>query len=217
MKKFKDKTYLNVAVWEKENVDTDIIIPSDYLKVIKKDGLGNYLFDSMRFIDDGQLGKLSKDRKKNKDFFLNLDIYKDAEVLIVGKNFGCGSSREHAPWAISDYGFKVVISESFANIFYENSFKNGLLLIELKKDEIKYLMNYYNKEEKKDKIYIDLENQIIKAGNKEFSFEINEGKKRYLISGLDEIGNILEEMKGEIKKFEKEQEKKYPFLYNVNN
>ncbi len=217
MKKFKDKTYLNVAVWEKENVDTDIIIPSDYLKVIKKDGLGNYLFDSMRFIDDGQLGKLSKDRKKNKDFFLNLDIYKDAEVLIVGKNFGCGSSREHAPWAISDYGFKVVISESFANIFYENSFKNGLLLIELKKDEIKYLMNYYNKEEKKDKIYIDLENQIIKAGNKEFSFEINEGKKRYLISGLDEVGNILEEMKGEIKKFEKEQEKKYPFLYNVNN
>lgn len=214
MKKFKDKQKLLVGIWNKDNIDTDIIIPSDYLKVVKKEGLGEYLFDSVRFIDNGKLGILSNERKKNKNFFLNKKSYRKSEVLIVGKNFGCGSSREHAPWAIIDYGIKVIISPSFANIFYENSFKNGLLLIELKSVDVKYLMKYFTEEiALKEKIFIDLKNQKVITKDKEFLFDINEDKKKSLLRGLDEVGIILEKFSKDIKKFENEHKNKYPFLY----
>ena len=214
MNKFEDKKKLKVGVWNKNDIDTDIIIPSDFLKVTDKKGLGEYLFDSFRFIDEGKLGKKSKDRILNKDFFLNQEKYKESQVLITGKNFGCGSSREHAPWALVDYGFKVIIAPSFANIFYENAFKNGLLLITLDKSDIDFLIEYYRNSDIGDNyIFIDLENQKIIVGEREFVFDIDSQKKKSLLLGLDEVGFILKEYSSDIKKFETEQRNKYPFLY----
>jgi len=211
MKKFEDKKWMKVGVFDMENVDTDIIIPSDYLKVTNKIGLGDYLFDSLRFKDKGYLGKKVSERTKNDDFFLNKKVYENSKVLITGKNFGSGSSREHAPWAILDYGFEVVIAPSFADIFYENSFKNGLLLIKLSDNEVRELMNIFNEENDK-KILVDLENQKVVVDNKEYFFEINQNKKRSLLLGLDEAGLMLKNYKNDILKFEKEQKEKYPFL-----
>ena len=213
MKKFNDKQYLKVSVWNHDNVDTDIIIPSDYLKVVDKKGLGDYLFDSFRFSDTGKLGMKPEDRIKNPDFFLNKKGYENAEVLIAGDNFGCGSSREHAPWALTDYGFVAVISTSFAGIFYENSFKNGLLLIKLPQEQVEELMQHYTEETtSKEKIFIDLDDQQITAGDKQYRFEINPEKKKSLLLGIDEIGLILQENSDDIKEFEKKQKEEYPFL-----
>jgi len=213
MKKFNDKQYLKVSVWNHDNVDTDIIIPSDYLKVVDKKGLGDYLFDSFRFSDTGKLGMKPEDRIKNPDFFLNKKGYENAEVLIAGDNFGCGSSREHAPWALTDYGFVAVISTSFAGIFYENSFKNGLLLIKLPQEQVEELMQHYTEETtSKEKIFIDLDDQQITAGDKQYRFEINPEKKKSLLLGIDEIGLILQENSDDIKEFEKKQKEEYLFL-----
>jgi len=216
MNKFKEKETLDVGVWYKNNINTDIIIPSDYLKVVNKKGLGEYLFDSFRFKDKGKLGKKATERIENKDFFLNKEAYRDAKVLITGDNFGSGSSREHAPWALIDYGFRVIIAPSFANIFYENAFKNGLLLIKLDKDEVKFLSKYFDKSKKgKNKITVDLKNQKVIVKDKIFNFELNQEKKRMLLLGLDEISEVLINSKEDIKNFEIEQQKKYPFLYNI--
>ncbi len=213
MKRFEDKKKFKVGVWNLDNIDTDIIIPSDYLKVVDKKGLREYLFDTFRFLDKGRLGLKAEQRQKNPDFFLNKEVYKNPKVLIVGDNFGCGSSREHAPWALIDFGIKAIISTSFAGIFYENSFKNGLLLINLNKEEIDELMEYYaeNKNTEKE-IFIDLENQKVKTGEKEYSFDINEVKKKSLLLGLDEIGLILQDYKQDIKDFEKKQKEEFSFL-----
>lgn len=174
------------------NVDTDIIIPKQFLKTVKRTGLGVSAFFDIRYNDDGT---------PKADFVLNKPEYKGAEVLITGENFGCGSSREHAPWAIQDMGWKAIIAPSFADIFYNNSFKNGLLPIQLPQDQVDALMK--EAEENPDvPIEIDLEKQTVTRGNKfSFSFEIDPFRKHCLLNGLDNIGLTLEKEQA-IKAFE---------------
>ena len=166
------------------NVDTDMIIPKQFLKTIKRSGLGKNLFYELRYDLQGNI--------KN-DFVLNWDPYKSANILITGENFGCGSSREHAPWSLLDFGFRCIISPSFADIFYNNCFKNGILPIRLDQKNVDYLMN--EAENKKD-ISVDLENQkIIYQSEKIIEFEIDEFRKKCLIEGLDDIGLTLQKNK----------------------
>lgn len=162
------------------NVDTDMIIPKQFLKTIKRTGLGASLFFEMRYEQDG---------KKVKNFILNRKPYDSSPILIVGKNFGCGSSREHAPWALLDFGIKCLIGPSFADIFYNNCFKNGMLPIELNENKIAELTEYA---ERKENIEIDLKEQKIKFGNKIIEFEIDPFKKNCLLNGLDHIALSLE-------------------------
>jgi len=165
------------------NVDTDMIIPARFLKTIKRTGLGADLFSTLRFNEDGS------DRE---EFVLNKSAYKDAEILIAGENFGCGSSREHAPWALLDYGIKCIIAPSFADIFYNNSSKNGILLIQLPKEEVDKLME--NAERGANaKLSIDLEAQEITGSDDDvIKFEVNEFKKHCLLNGLDDIGLTMQ-------------------------
>ena len=162
------------------NVDTDMIIPKQFLKTIKRTGLGKSLFFEMRYGDDG---------KEIKEFVLNKKSYKNSSILLAGKNFGCGSSREHAPWALLDFGIKCIISPSFADIFYNNCFKNGILPIVLDEKKIEELIEY---SERKENIEINLELQKVLFGNKEITFEIDPFKKNCLINGLDDIAMSLE-------------------------
>ena len=161
------------------NIDTDMIIPKQYLKTIKRTGLGKSLFYELRF---------DENNKKTGDFILDTEPYKDSKILIAGKNFGCGSSREHAPWALLDFGIRSVISESFAEIFYNNCFKNGILPITLTKSEIDEIAEY---SKRKEEITIDLSEEKIKFGNKEIKFKIEKFKKKCLIEGLDDIAISL--------------------------
>ena len=165
------------------NVDTDMIIPKQFLKTIKRTGLGKSLFFEMRYDDQG---------KEIKEFVLNKEPYKSSKILIVGKNFGCGSSREHAPWALLDFGIRSVISESFAEIFYNNCFKNGILPITLTKSEIGEIAEY---SKRKEEITIDLSEEKIKFGNKEIKFKIEKFKKKCLMEGLDDIAISLKKSK----------------------
>ena len=165
------------------NVDTDMIIPKQFLKTIKRTGLGKSLFFEMRYNDHG---------KKIDEFVLNKEPYKNSPILIAGKNFGCGSSREHAPWALLDFGIKCVISPSFADIFYNNCFKNGMLPIILDEKKIEELVQY---SERKENIEINLSNQKIIYGNKIIEFEIDKFKKKCLLEGLDDIALSLENIK----------------------
>jgi len=162
------------------NIDTDMIIPKQFLKTIKRTGLGKSLFFEMRYDEDG---------KDIKEFVLNQKPYENSSILLTGKNFGCGSSREHAPWALLDFGIKCIISTSFADIFYNNCFKNGILPIVLDKKKIEELIQY---SERKENIEINLEQQQILFGNKEIKFEIDSFKKDCLINGLDDIAMSLE-------------------------
>ena len=163
------------------NVDTDMIIPKQFLKTIKRTGLGKSLFFEMRYDENG---------KKNEDFVLNKEPYNKSSILLTGKNFGCGSSREHAPWALLDFGINCVISPSFADIFYNNCFKNGILPIVLKERKIEELVQYSNR---KENIEINLPEQEIKFGNKIIKFEIDAFQKKCLINGLDDIAMSLEQ------------------------
>ena len=180
------------------NVDTDAIIPKQFLKSIKRTGFGNNLFDDWRYLDKDIEGSGRKNRKINHDFILNKKIYVDSKILLARENFGCGSSREHAPWALLDYGFQVIISSSFADIFTSNSFKNGLLLISLDKKIIETL---FDKTKKDSNLYlsVNLTDQKVFNDDITIDFEIDEFKKKCLIEGLDEIGltlqksNIIEE------------------------
>ena len=165
------------------NIDTDMIIPKQFLKTIKRTGLGKNLFFEMRYDERG---------KEIKDFILNKKPFDNSKILITGKNFGCGSSREHAPWALLDFGITCVISSSYADIFYNNCFKNGILPITLSEDEIKELSDYSKREEE---ISIDLQDQKIIFGNKETKFEIDQFKKKCLLEGLDDIALSLEKKK----------------------
>ena len=165
------------------NIDTDMIIPKQFLKTIKRTGLGKSLFYEMRYDEKG---------KTIEDFILNKIPYKNSPILIAGKNFGCGSSREHAPWALLDFGIKCIISSSFADIFYNNCFKNGMLPIVLKEKNIQELIKY---SERKDEIEINLENQAILFGNNKIEFEIDIFKKKCLLEGLDDIALSLEKSK----------------------
>ncbi len=162
------------------NIDTDMIIPKQFLKTIKRTGLGKNLFFEMRYDQSG---------KEISDFILNNSPYDNSKILIAGKNFGCGSSREHAPWALLDFGITCVISSSYADIFYNNCFKNGILPITISEDQIKEISEY---SKRKEEISVNLPEQIINFGNKEIKFEIDQFKKKCLIEGLDDIALSLE-------------------------
>jgi 3-isopropylmalate/(R)-2-methylmalate dehydratase small subunit len=181
------------------NIDTDMIIPKQFLKTIKKTGLGKSLFFEMRYDDN---------EKKIEEFVLNKIPYNNSPILIAGKNFGCGSSREHAPWALLDFGIKCVISTSFADIFYNNCFKNGMLPIILDEQKIQELVQYF---ERKESIEINLSEQEIKFGNKRIKFEIDLFKKKCLLNGLDDIALSLENVK-KISSYENEIIKNKPWI-----
>ena len=181
------------------NIDTDMIIPKQFLKTIKRTGLGKSLFFEMRYDDNG---------KKIEEFVLNKRPYNNSPILIVGKNFGCGSSREHAPWALLDFGIKCVIRTSFADIFYNNCFKNGMLPIILEQQKIEELAQYY---ERKETIEISLSEQKIIFGNKRIEFKIDPFKKKCLLNGLDDIALSLENVK-KISSYENEIKKDKPWI-----
>ena len=183
------------------NIDTDMIIPKQFLKTIKRTGLGKNLFFEMRYDDQGNIIK---------DFILNQDPYNKSKILIAGKNFGCGSSREHAPWALLDFGITCVISSSYADIFYNNCFKNGILPIILDEEKIKEISQYSTR---KEEIEVDLVNQNIIFGNNEIKFEIDSFKKKCLLEGLDDIALSLAK-KDKIKSFEKNLKSLKPWIFN---
>ena len=181
------------------NIDTDMIIPKQFLKTIKRTGLGKSLFFEMRYDENG---------KVIKEFVLNKEPYNNSSILLVGKNFGCGSSREHAPWALLDFGIKCVISQSFADIFYNNCFKNGMLPIVLEEKRIEELAQY---SKRKESIEINLAEQQIIFGNKKIKFDIEPFKKKCLLSGLDDITLSLEKS-DKISFFESELQKSKPWI-----
>jgi len=183
------------------NIDTDMIIPKQFLKTIKRTGLGKNLFFEMRYDDDGS---------KIKNFILNQEPYNKSKILIAGKNFGCGSSREHAPWALLDFGITCVISSSYADIFYSNCFKNGILPIILPEEKIKELSEY---SKRKEEISIDLKEEKIVFGNSEIRFDIDPFKKRCLLEGLDDIALSLAK-KGKITTFEENLKSNKPWIFN---
>ena len=184
------------------NIDTDMIIPKQFLKTIKRSGLGVNVFAEMRYKSDGS---------EVEDFVLNKQAYRDSSILVAGDNFGCGSSREHAPWALSDFGIKVVVSTSFADIFFNNCFKNGMLPIILPADQVEILMNDSEKGSNA-RIEVDLEAQTITSSDgKVFSFEVDPFKKHCLLNGLDDIGLTMEKSSS-IDAFEKKLEIEQPWL-----
>ena len=182
-----------------QNIDTDMIIPKQFLKTIKRTGLGKSLFYEMRYDENGNLIK---------DFTLNKEPYNKSKILLAGKNFGCGSSREHAPWALSDFGIKCIISSSFADIFYNNCFKNGILPIKINEQTVIELSEY---SKRKEEVEVDLQKQEIKFGNKVVKFEVDAFKKKCLIEGLDDIGLTMEKI-NYIDDFEKKLETNKPWL-----
>ena len=196
---------------DKSNVDTDQIIPKQFLKSIKKTGFGDNLFDGWRYLDEGTIDQETSSRIVNKDFIFNNKLFTDSNILVSGENFGCGSSREHAVWALKDFGIKTVIAESFADIFYNNCFKNGLLALCLKKSEISKIFENFN-ENSAQSIEIDLINQMLYFGDFEFKFELDDYKKKCLLEGLDEIGASLK-FTDQIKSFEKNYQIKNPWLF----
>ena len=196
---------------DRSNIDTDQIIPKQFLKSIKKTGFGPNLFDSWRYLDLGYPGQDNSKREINPKFILNDKRYKESEILISKANFGCGSSREHAVWAIQDYGIKCVIAESFADIFYNNCFKNGLLAIALSKDSIQKL---FQLSEASENIHIDLINQVILDSNESeiVKFEIDAFRKTCILEGLDEIGLSLKYSES-IKSFEEKIKQITPWIF----
>jgi len=211
MKKFQNFKGIVVPL-DRSNVDTDAIIPKQFLKSVKRTGFGPNLFDEWRYLDKGEPGISIKERPLNNNFVLNQERYQGASILLTKKNFGCGSSREHAPWAILDYGIKSIIASSFADIFYNNCFKNGILPIVLEQREIE---NLFEKVKKNDgfNIHIDLVRQSIKLSSGYLiSFEIDKYKKSCLINGLDEISQTLEK-KDKIFSFEKKYKNVNPWLF----
>ena len=183
------------------NIDTDMIIPAQFLKTIKRTGLGKHLFFTMRYDESGNI---------NNDFILNKSPFNQSKILIAGKNFGCGSSREHAPWALLDFGITCVISSSYADIFYNNCFKNGILPIKISEDEIKEISEYSNR---KEEISINLPEQKIIFGNKEINFDIDQFKKKCLLEGLDDIALSLEKS-DKIINFEKKIKSTKPWIFS---
>ena len=192
-------TYLPIV-----NIDTDMIIPKQFLKTIKRTGLGKNLFFEMRYDDNGN---------EIKDFILNQEPHNKSKILIAGKNFGCGSSREHAPWALLDFGITCVISSSYADIFYSNCFKNGILPIILPEEKIKELSEY---SKRKEEISIDLKEEKIIFGNNEIKFDIDPFKKKCLLEGLDDIALSLAK-KEKITTFEKNLKNSKPWIFNDKN
>ena len=204
MEKFTTLTSITAPL-DRANVDTDAIIPKQFLKSIKRSGFGPNLFDEWRYENHGEVGMDNSKRPLNKDFVLNKPEYQGAQILLARENFGCGSSREHAPWALEDYGFKAIIAPSFADIFYNNCFKNGILPIVQSNEVMDKLFAV------KDEITIDLETQTIAANGQQYSFEVDQERKRRLMNGLDDIGLTLQYAE-EIKAFELQYFKSYSWL-----
>ncbi|KAA0911660.1 3-isopropylmalate dehydratase small subunit [Pusillimonas sp. ANT_WB101] len=200
-----------VAPLDRENVDTDLIIPKQFLKSIQRTGFGPNLFDELRYLDHGEPGMDNSKRPVNPDFVLNQPRYKGASVLLARKNFGCGSSREHAPWALVQFGFRAIIAPSYADIFFNNSFKNGLLPIVLPElqvarlfDEAKAFVGY--------QLLIDLERQVVvKEDGSELAFDVEPFRKHCLLNGLDEIGLTLQKA-DKIRAFEAERLARHPWI-----
>ena len=193
------------------NIDTDAIIPKQYLKSIKKSGFGPFLFDSLRYLDPGDLGT-TKDRKINKNFILNIKPFDTGTIIVANDNFGCGSSREHAVWALKDFGIKVIISSSFADIFYRNSFKNSLLLIRVKKKEVEELLIDI-KNLGRYELTIDIQNQTISTPkDKVYKFDINPTDKERIILGYDDIGLTLK-LSDKIISYENKMKIKKPWIF----
>jgi len=203
-----------VGPMDRANVDTDMIIPKQFLKSIKRSGFGPNLFDELRYLDQGEPGQDCSDRPLNPDFPLNEPRYKGASILLARKNFGCGSSREHAPWALEDYGFKAVIAPSYADIFYNNCFKNGVLPVILSENEVDELFQELASDEGYH-LNIDLAAQTVTTDlGKICSFELDEFRKECLLSGLDEIGLTLTSS-DLIKEYEIEREKQHPWVFGA--
>ncbi len=190
---------------DRANIDTDAIIPKQFLKSIKRTGFGPNLFDAWRYLDYGEVGMDNSKRPLNPDFVLNNPKYSESQILLTRSNFGCGSSREHAPWALEDYGFRAIIAPSFADIFYNNCFKNGLLPITLNSDIVDILFEFQGE------IEINLEKQSVKTDNKTYHFDVDSERKRRLINGLDDIDLTLQ-YEDEIRSFEAQHLNKYPWL-----
>lgn len=204
MQAFKTLTSI-AAPLDRANVDTDAIIPKQFLKSIKRSGFGPNLFDEWRYLDAGEVGMDNSKRPINQDFVLNKPEYKGAQILLARENFGCGSSREHAPWALEDYGFKAIIAPSFADIFYNNCFKNGILPIVQNNEVMDELFTV------KGEMTVDLETQTIAANGQQYSFEVDQERKRRLMNGLDDIGLTLQYSE-DIKAFELQYFKTYSWL-----
>lgn len=212
MKPFTKKAGI-VAPMDRANVDTDMIIPKQFLKSIKRTGFGPNLFDELRYLDEGQPDADNSQRPLNKDFVLNQERYQGASVLLARENFGCGSSREHAPWALEDFGFQVIIAPSFADIFFNNCFKNGLLPIVLDEATVDGLF----KEVEANpgyKLTVDLENQVIeKPDGSSIEFEVDSFRKHCLLNGLDDIGITLQDA-DDIKSYEDKRRQSAPWLFD---
>ena len=201
------------ACLEKANIDTDQIIPKQFLKSITKKGLGPYLFDAWRYNDEGYLGKKLADREINPDFVLNKSDFEGINVLIADENFGCGSSREHAVWALKDFGINVVIASSFGDIFFNNCFKNGVLAVKVSQESLNEIFKE-QKENSQKQIEIDLINQKIKIPNiKTINFDIDDFRKNCLLEGLDDIGFSLK-YESEITNYENKLKKLRPWILN---
>ena len=212
----KNKVIKGQAIpFTQSNIDTDAIIPKQYLKSIKKSGFGPFLFDSLRYLDPGDLSTTSS-RNVNPDFILNIEPFKTGNIIVANDNFGCGSSREHAVWALKDFGIEAIISSSFADIFHRNSFKNSLLLICISKDDIEVLLNDISGSAKYE-LTIDIQNQTIKTPNDMvFSFDINPSDKERIILGYDDIGLTLQHS-DKIKEYESKMKIKKPWMFEDNH
>ena len=202
------------APMDRANVDTDLIIPKQFLKSIKRSGFGPNLFDELRYLDEGQPGQDCSNRPVNADFPLNYPRYQGASVLLARENFGCGSSREHAPWALDDCGFRCIIAPSFADIFYNNCFKNGVLPIALPEDVVARLFDEMYATEGYE-LTVDLERQrVITPAGEEISFEVDEFRRHCLLNGLDDIGLTLQSTDA-IRAYEQRTREQSPWLFDV--
>ena len=204
MKKFTSLSSIAMPL-DRANIDTDAIIPKQFLKSIKRSGFGPNLFDEWRYLDHGEVGMDNSKRPINPDFVLNNPVFKDAKILLTRRNFGCGSSREHAPWALEDFGFRAIIAPSFADIFYNNCFKNGILPIILSHDIVDSLFSYSGE------IVIDLQDQTVTIESQAFNFDVDPERKRRLLHGLDDIGLTLQ-YENQIRSFENNHFNKFPWL-----
>lgn len=213
MKKF--TTHQGIAApMDRANVDTDMIIPKQFLKSIKRSGFGPNLFDELRYLDEGQPDADNSGRPLNPDFVLNQPRYEGASVLLARENFGCGSSREHAPWALEDFGFRAVIAPSYADIFFNNCFKNGLLPIVLDEGVVDQLFKAVSDEEGYQ-LTIDLENQqVIQPNGEKIAFEVDPFRKHCLINGLDDIGLTLQDA-DDIRAYEEKRRASQPWLFDA--
>ncbi|MCU7876631.1 MAG: 3-isopropylmalate dehydratase small subunit [Candidatus Thiodiazotropha sp. (ex Lucinoma borealis)] len=211
MQKFEIFTGI-VCPLDRSNVDTDAIIPKQFLKSIKRSGFGPNLFDEWRYHDQGEPGMDNSIRSVNSDFVLNDIRYKDAQILLTRKNFGCGSSREHAPWALEDYGFRVILAPSYADIFFNNCFKNGLLPIVLEEKTIDDLFCLAS-DDKALEITVDLHKQVLVIGDERIMFEVDPFRKHCLLNGLDDIGLTLQKVDA-IKAYEKRRKSEAPWLFH---